>query len=194
MARGRKPEPAAVKRAKGNPGRRPIVEDPALPVPAGMASMPDWLDTSDLGTAAAAEITTLAKRVWAELRPELERINIIAAPDRNALARYCRYMAEWIIHTRTIDREGTHYVTSSEHVGELRRPHPAMRFRKDCEQALKELGEAMGLTPAARQALFIKLAATGGQGKLPLGDQEDAPKAPPADVFVSPVGFLGKPH
>lgn len=209
MTRGRKPDPAAIKRAKGNPGRRPIHEPEDLPIdetengeeqPA--ATLPDgamppaWLDTSELNTPEAKEISAWAVQIWRELYPNLVQLKLLKSTDANAFGRYCRYMAEWIKYTRQIDREGATYTSSSEHVTELKRPHPAVRFRKDVEQHLKDLGESMGLTPASRQRIMMALA--GAQGRLPFGgeskpppDQPDEKKKPDfADDSGGPIGLL----
>ncbi|RIK91757.1 MAG: phage terminase small subunit P27 family [Proteobacteria bacterium] len=198
MTRGRRPEPSAVKKAKGNPGRRRIVDAaPSSGIDAAaLTAPPAWLDTSAaVDSAAARETSALAQKIWNELLPDLQRMQLVQATDKNALARYCRYAAEWVYYTRTIDREGAYYTTSSEHVAEIRRPHPAMRFRKDCEQALKELGETMGLNPAARQRLFQQLAAMGKQPALPgVGDDAAAPSPAPSSDAAAPVGFLSRLH
>lgn len=200
MPRGPRGEPAAIKRAKGNPGRRKIAEPAVLPAD-DLEAPPRWLDTSDVGTEASRRISELAVEVWRRLHADLVRLKLLKTTDENAFGRYCRYMAEWIEYTRAIDREGSHYTTSSEHVGELKRPHPAVRFRKDVEQSLKELGEAMGLTPAARQRIFQQLAAQ--QPPLPTGAQAPAPRSPTdgpgsdkemPSLTDSPVGFLGSMH
>lgn len=214
MTRGRRPQPAAIKRAKGNPGRRPIAEPveqpaevavaPPAQAPAGRspAVPPAWLDTAAEGSEQAREMSRLARAMWDKLQPVAAALNLVKDSDINAFARYCRYCAEWIFHTRTIDREGATYVTSSEHVETLIRPHPAVRFRKDVEHALKELEDRLGFTPAARLRLYQALAAQPPELKeLPVGGRadepaEEAPSPPPApsDAGESPIGFLGKLH
>lgn len=191
MARGRKAQPAELKRLKGNPGNRPIAAAP-VEQPDDLTDVPAWLTTADLGTDAAKRISALAVSIWRSLHGDLTKLKLLKSTDENAFGRYCRYMAEWIEHTRTIDRDGAWYVTSSEHVGELRRPHPAVRFRKDVEQALKDLGESMGLTPSARQRIFQQLAAGPGPGagnRQPDAPGRDQPLLPPS---AGPVGFLGR--
>jgi len=187
MARGRRADPAEVKRLKGNPGNRPIGAAPAQQE--DLSDIPAWLTTDDVGTDAARRISALAVQIWRRLHGELVKLKLLKSTDENAFGRYCRYMAEWIEHTRTIDRDGHWYTTSSEHVGELRRPHPAVRFRKDVEQALKDLGESMGLTPAARQRIFQQLATAPGAGATPKAPAEDRPLLPPS---AGPVGFLSR--
>lgn len=206
MARGPKPEPAAVKRAKGNPGRRPIADDnPSKDDqfhPDELGAVPAWLSTRSQRTARAKQITDLAETIWRALYADLVRMRLLKTTDENAFGRYCRYMAEWVFYTRTLDKEGMWYATNSDFAGELKRPHPAMRFRKDAEQALKDLGESMGLTPAARQRILAQLSAS--NQLTPPGNTRPPDAAAPASGEgagqqgelglgeASPVGFLSR--
>ncbi len=188
--RGRRAAPAAVREAKGNTQRRPRSERTGAEVelkPAG-ATLPGWLETKrHIKRVAAEEATALSGQIWAFLQPELSRMNLVKATDDIALGRFCRYMAEWIVYTHILDREGTFYITSSPHVGELRRPHPAFKQRKDIEQHLKDLGDVLGLSPSARQRLLLQLANSNGLSSTP--------GAAPADQLPglggSPIGMLG---
>jgi P27 family predicted phage terminase small subunit len=193
MTRGRRPAPAAVQEAKGNTQRRPATKRVGATVdakPAG-GTMPGWLDTKrQIKKVAAEEATKLTGEVWAFLQPELSRMNLVKSTDEIALGRYCRYMAEWIVYTHILDREGTFYTTSSPHVGELRRPHPAFKQRKDIEQHLKDLGDVLGLSPSARQRLMMQLA--NNSGVNPSAPQQGrADQLPGMDVPQSPIGLLG---
>ena len=208
MTRGPKPTPAGIKEAQGNPGKRPLVHD-APSTPEDQAAMaahdaiaahgpPGWLDTRDVGTNAANEITTLAMSIWHDLHGQLVRLNILKSTDETTFAMLCRKFAEWVWATRKLDQEGYYYTTSSEHVGELKRPHPALRFRKEAEQTIRHLGEAFGLTPSARQRIFHQLAARAAeQPKLPVGGGAPSEaQAPQPMAPTSPIGILGggKPH
>lgn len=200
MTRGRRPAPDAVREAKGNTARRPRHQRTGAEVDAAPASgtLPGWLDTKRrIRAAAAEEATRLTGEIWAKLQPELHRMNLIKATDEIALGRFCRYMAEWIVYTHILDREGTFYTTSSPHVGELRRPHPAFKQRKDVEQHLKDLGDVLGLSPAARQRLQLQLANNTGLGAQPgqpgaasVGQLQEGGDQLPIPS-VSPVGLLG---
>ncbi len=202
MVRGRKPDPEGIQAIKGNPGRRrkaaaPAADQAKAPEPKSSAGkMPSWLETRKrVQTAAAKRATELTGTVWGFLQPELSRLNLLKATDDPALARFCRYMAEWILYTEVIDKEGAYYVTKSPHVEDLRRPHPAFNARKVVEQALKELGSELGLSPAARQRLLMQLANGGFGGEAPraaLPGELPMPQTP-----QSPIGMLGsgqRPH
>ncbi|TZG26496.1 phage terminase small subunit P27 family [Sphingomonas montanisoli] len=196
MTRGRRPQPEAVREAKGNTSRRPRLAPVATVEPTSSGSrLPGWLDTQKrIRKVAAERASKLTGEIWAFLQPELSRMNLVKATDEVTLGRFCRYMAEWIEYTHVLDQEGTFYITSSPHVGELRRPHPAFKQRKDIEQHLKDLGDVLGLSPAARQRLMLQLANSNGlQPNHPGapansegGDQLQMPS-----VQKSPVGLLG---
>ena len=206
---GRKADTAATKKAKGNPGRRKIVEGTKTPdgeeiVPAALpGEMPNWFDTHSRipknakGRGTAERLTKLTREVWNSVYPELNRLNLVAQMDEVPLGLWCRAVAEWIDCTVEIDREGSHYETSSPHSKRLLREHPAVRIRARAERTIDKFGSDLGLTPAARQSLFMKLAAAGVQGLLPgmnkaansnrddTGDSGELPIAPKPRV-----GFL----
>lgn len=200
MTRGRKPDPEGIKAVKGNtrrqrkPAAKPAPQpgkDAATPEPKSSAGkMPAWMQTEkQVKTEAAKFATRLTGEVWSFLQPELSRLNLLKATDDPALARFCRYMAEWILYTRIIDDEGAYYTTESPHVKDLRRPHPAFNARKVVEQALKDLGGDLGLSPAARQRLMLQLA--GGGFEAPQSPRPgELPMTQPPGPSGSPIGML----
>lgn len=195
MARGRRAAPEAVQQAKGNTQRRPRRAPVATVEPASSGGgLPSWLDTQKrIRKVAAERASKLTGEIWAFIQPELSRMNLVKATDDLTLGRFCRYMAEWIEYTHVLDDEGTFYITSSPHVGELRRPHPAFKQRKDIESHLNNLGDQLGLSPAARQRLMLQLAnnsglnpSAGGQPAQPEGGDQL-----PGMGAASPIGMLG---
>lgn len=192
----RRMAPAAVQEAKGNTQRRPRTQRTGASVDASPSNgtMPGWLNTKkQVRKAAAEEASRLTEQVWAFLHPELSRLNLVKATDEIALGRFCRYMAEWIVYTHILDREGTFYTTSSQHVGELRRPHPAFKQRKDVEQHLKDLGDVLGLSPSARQRLLLQLANNSGLNpgsNAPQPKPEGGDQLPGLSLPQSPIGML----
>lgn len=186
----RRAEPAAVKKAKGNPGRRPIAETaPDASAPAeSTGSLPAWLDTRRAvgrgkGAARSARMTGLTDQIWNFCYPELSRLNLVKQLDEIALGIFCRAVAEWIDATVTIDREGPTYVTSSNHVEKLHRPHPATRIRREAYAVIKDQGEVLGLNPAARQRLFMAMA---NRGHLPAGN-DNKPRDGELPLAAQPV-------
>lgn len=181
MARGRKPEPAALKRAKGNPGRRPIVDAPALPASNAVATHPG--------------LSKDARKVWERLAPDLVHMQFLRPTDRDAFARYCEHLAKWWELTRAIRRDGETYLSKSEHNPQgLHRMNPKFMIRERIENRLELLEDRFGLTPASRQQVLQRMA------MLPVsGDLFGAPKPdesgdalPGEAAQPSPVGLLAR--
>jgi len=200
MTRGRKAAPAAVREAKGNTQRRPQPKRTGAavdPAPA-VGTLPGWLDTKRrIQKVAAEEATRLSGEIYAKLHGDLSRMNLLKSTDEFTFGRFCRYMAEWIVYTHILDREGTFYTTSSPHVAEIRRPHPAFKQRQVIEGHLKDLGDVLGLSPAARQRLMLQLA--NGAGAVPTHPGATAPQPQEGGDLLSgaqvvpssPIGLLG---
>lgn len=120
-----------------------------------------------------------ARALWTKLHSDLTAARFLEGTDHAALGRYCQYMAEWVDLTDKIITEGWTYVTSSEHVEEMRRPNPAVRFRKDVESSLKALEDSLGLNPRYRMAITQALLSTKVQTRDPdLLDRAEESGAP----------------
>lgn len=79
--RGPAPKSAAIKRLRGNPGGRKLVDD--QPKPDGtIPTCPDWL---------RGEAVTK----WEQLAPQLHACGILANIDGDVLATYCQAWARW---------------------------------------------------------------------------------------------------
>lgn len=193
MVRGRKPDPEAVKAVKGNTRRQAKSAAPPsdqIEAPANGSKPPSWLIVKRRTMSAAAKRTNdLVAQMWSRLQPELSRIGFVKTTDDEVLGRFCRYMAEWVSYTEIIDREGAYYTTESPHVKDLRRPHPAFNARKVVEQALKDLGSELGLSPAARQRIMLQLANGDRAPVAPTAPAGELPM-PAAAQPLSPIGML----
>lgn len=208
MTRGRRPDPAEVRAAKGNTRKQAKAKaapkaDAATEVVAdsdAVGRMPGYM------TLRKRKLDSIGQRVrdkqeaiQAFMQPRLASIKFLKATDLNGFFRFCRYMAEWLVSLEVIDEEGFYYETSSPHTENMRRVHPAVLMRRDNERNLRMLEGEFGLTPYRRQQLMLQMANAGlgipsaaaavdGQP----GDDELPMRAP------SPIGFLGagsaKPH
>lgn len=163
--RGPKPEPAAVKEAKGKPGRRPIGSDPvqeaAQPV---RIDAPDWLKDGGL-------------EVWQRLSPRLVALKLLSPTDAETFARYCKNFARWLKMQTRLDTMGEIYEIETAS-GLVRRADPAFLIGDRLERQLVSAEAVFGLNPAERQRIFAGRAA-GGAGA---GDRDlfGHPSAPPA--------------
>ncbi|MDW3204586.1 MAG: phage terminase small subunit P27 family [Alphaproteobacteria bacterium] len=176
MARGRKPKPAEVSEAQGNPGRRPKAAPPPSVPTLGSLSAPKELRRAD------------QKAVWEKLAPLLARMNFLRATDQAAMVRYCIHLADWHALTRELKGRAFTYETVSNH-GTMERVKPAFLVRERIENRLEKLEDKLGLTPSARQSILQSLASAVPQ--LPFDAPEskkDADK--PAAPAASPIGML----
>jgi P27 family predicted phage terminase small subunit len=169
MMRGRRPEPAALQEAKGNPGRRkPRAQ----------------IEVAPADGRAPEHLSRDAKLVWAALAPELERLKFLRLTDVPAFARYCSDLAKYWEITRKLATQTETYWTESNH-GRLQRVNPLFLVQDRIARRLNDIEDRFGLSPAARQRIFQQLAAA--TPMLPLGDTAPSTQQPTAE---SPIGLL----
>src|SRR5690348_1699990 len=89
---GRRPLPTAVKKLRGNPGKRAL-NDKEPAAPSGDPVMP-----KGLSAAAAQE--------WRSIVPELRQLGVLSRIDGKALAAYCHAYARWFQAEREVRRLG----------------------------------------------------------------------------------------
>lgn len=107
-----------------------------------------------------------AKRVWRELVPQLERMNVLARCDRNAIARYCQVFAKWRSAEEFLKEHGEVYPeknASGQTLGLREYPQVSQAIRFS-EQLLR-LEREFGLTPSARANLSVGKKPPEGGGK-----------------------------
>jgi len=152
--RGPAPEPAAVKKAKGNSGHRPIKTEEMETAANEAAAMgattteiqpPDWLNDDGL-------------KVWGEIAPRLAAMKILTSIDANTFGRYCQSFGRWVKLEKTLDAEGTTYESESPH-GKYVRSHPAFMQASRLNRELMMFEQNFALNPADRQRLFAARAA-----------------------------------
>ncbi|MEO1223331.1 MAG: phage terminase small subunit P27 family [Pseudomonadota bacterium] len=174
MPRGRRPQPEAVREAKGNPGKRKSAAPPA--------------DTGDDigGLGVPENLDEREARVWRTLVPALVQLRFVKRTDWPALERYCHWTVRFWDAREKIKANDAVYVTSSPHIDHMLRQNPWFGILVRAEKMLQDLEDRIGLNPTARQRILMQRAA-GPTGELPLGDQppKEAPK--PAQ---SPIGML----
>ena len=177
--RGPKPEPAAVKEAKGNPGRRKVGADPVAVESAGSVSPPVWLKDDALV-------------VWKRLAPRLIALKLLSATDVETFGRYCRNFARWLKMQKRLDEESEIYEIETAS-GIVRRADPAFAVSDRLERQLVVAEALFGLNPAERQRIFAARASTPPPGDLFAGQQPSAPASVANQSNAkpgSPVGFL----
>lgn len=179
MPRGRRPDPAGLQDAKGNPGKRRRTQ------------LPPERDEKG-GLRPAVKISVAAVRIWDQLAPELERMNFLRSTDRSAFTRYCDTLARYWDVRRQLDGKHLTYTSTSAH-GDLQRINPLFAVEERLSKRLTDLEDRFGLSPASRQQIMLRLAQTSPQ--LPFGQPDPQPAAPPppggtAPTPASPIGGL----
>lgn len=165
--RGPRPEPTALKRLKGNPGKRRLSGEAA--VRGGAPAMPRWLRKR-------------GKEAWKKLVPVLEKAGLATRADGWSLGVLCYLWQEWHEARLVAGRSGRLATTpngftqlSAEHVVER-------QLRLD----LLRVAALFGLSPSDRAGL--KVAEDGGANALQawlLGRLEAQKAAAAARGFVA---------
>lgn len=130
---------------------------------------PDWL----AGDALA---------FWRLVTSDLATEKMLKPSHHFALARYCDYLARWLVLRDKVNANGESYETESRH-GRMQRLNPDFVALTRVETVLGDLEEKFGLTPAARQRI-LQLRARQGE-LLPTGQP-----APAQQDDDTPLGLL----
>ena len=137
MRPGPAPRPTSLKRAQGNPGRRPL--NAREPAPRrGRPAMPAWL-------------SPLAKQEWRRVTKQLMALRVLSNTDGTALAAYCETYADYVGYTLTLREEGATMTTTHGNVIQ----HPLLGAKHTCLKILRALLCEFGLTPASRSRVEI---------------------------------------
>jgi len=179
MKRGPKPEPAAIKVAKGNPSKRRIGHEPVTAPIDGLISTvaaPSWLKSKAL-------------EQWRVLSPRLVQLKLLTAGHEITFGRYCVALARWLEAIETLEAEGEYYTVVSPH-GTYKRPHPAANTADKLHRELLAHEAAFGLNPSDRQRIFAVRAGTGETGDLFGSAGATAQKPMYEQGPISPLGLL----
>lgn len=175
--RGPKPQSAAVKEQRGNPGRRKIGADPEI-VASGVVVAPDYLADEAL-------------KIWNKIVPRLVALKLITETDVMTFGRYCRNYARWMDMQKRLDDADLIYevVTAS---GTVMRTHPAFLIADRLDRKLETVEDRFGLNPAERQRIFAVRAASGNSAPDLFGHGENKPSAgKPAGATMKTSGPIG---
>lgn len=97
---------------------------------------PDWLNTK-------------AHPAWWAAIDLLTSVRIISKSDLVAVARYCKFLTEWIDLTANIDANGH---TSEDRFGQMK-ANPSVAMRDAVERSIRSLEKALGLDPQSHADL-----------------------------------------
>lgn len=149
MPRGRKPQPAAVKRLLGNPGKRRIEDD--LPATPGAPPMP-----------ARLLVEPAAVEKWNELVPLLLNLGTLTVADGEALATLCEVYSA--AQACLLELRATGPVMRTDLGGV--KPNPAGPLYRGLVSLQTSLMNEFGLTPTSRARL-------GGKEEKPADEVEE---------------------
>ena len=134
--KGRKPTPTPLKVLTGNPGRRPLPNEPRPPTSSGRC--PSWLSLE-------------GKRIWRKVAPELKRLGLLTELDRQSLEAYCGTAAMLRQAHEALAREGLIY-----EVNGMLRKRPEVAIASECVQQLRLLAAEFGMTPSSRSRIDVE--------------------------------------
>ena len=137
MRPGVPPTPWKLKLLRGNPGKRPIPDEPEPEI--RIPKMPKELGGGYYGEH--------SKREWRRITKELEPLGIITTPDRALLTAYCDAAGRWAFCAEQIKEHGM-LVKSPVQGVVVQSPYVPL-MHKAFEQ-MTRLGLEFGMTPASR--------------------------------------------
>jgi P27 family predicted phage terminase small subunit len=161
---GRNPTPTALKKARNNPGHRPLNEREPKP-DLGEPPMPKWL-------------SKLARKYWKNIAPFLLKMKVLCKVDGEALASYCEACANLQRAQDEIELNGvliTIYETGDdgkplkdEHGRRIVldvKTNPAVTIADKAMKMKRALGGDFGLSPVSRAKLKTE---DGGESEDPM--------------------------
>jgi P27 family predicted phage terminase small subunit len=140
-----RPKPAHLKLLEGNPGRRPIPNEPR-PEPCELPEAPPYL-TAD------------ARKEWDHVATQLHRLGLLTEIDVASLAAYCQAYGRWITAERAIaamaERDlltgGLMIKTTNGNAIQ----NPLIGTSNKAASDMVRYASEFGLTPAARARLAL---------------------------------------
>lgn len=143
MIRGPKPTPTALKKLRGNPGKRALPKDeptpPALQPGDELTAPPKWLDR-------------YAAEEWVRVTAQLVPLGLVTAIDTTALAAYCKCYSRWRKAEEALDREGVEMKAGK---GGYRQQQPKVAIAQRYLVQMQSLAAEFGFTPASRTRLRV---------------------------------------
>lgn len=137
MIRGQRPKPARLKLLDGNPGKKPIPNEPQpTPVEGGLE--------------APAELTPRAKAEWDRLIGDVYAQRVVTTWDRATMAAYCQSYADWIEAQLHVNADGP--VIPAKRTG-TPMANPYLIEARRSKLDMLRFASDLGLTPVSRARL-----------------------------------------
>jgi len=138
--RGPRPAPTALKRARGNPGKRRLNDREPTPMP-GEPKCPPWLDAE-------------GRKCWREIVRQLGKLGVLTHADRQALAVYCDTWSRWREASDFVRKHGA-FLPVKDDSGKLKYLHqfPQVSIAQKLLTNLLRYQQEFGLTPSSRSGI-----------------------------------------
>ena len=144
--------PTALRKLRGNPGRRPL--NRMEPKPARGAAFPVWLD--GLGDPAI-------RQIWDELAGLLDRSKLLTEADGEALAMLTHKIALYRTAALAL-KDGCSYSTITETGAEMFRQKPEYTIVSDLGKQIRGLLSDFGMNPSSRCKVSVATGRTQDAG------------------------------
>lgn len=135
--RGPPPKPAAIKRLQGNPGKRPIPDEPEYSI--GVGQRPEWLNDTE------------AVRFWNKYAPLLTEHGVVTSGDWASFATLCQTWADWRHAHAALEENGAVTVSGAGST----RPSGYFRVERELAKEFRMLCGRFGLTPSDRSGVPV---------------------------------------
>lgn len=143
--RGRKPKPQEDKKARGNPGNRPLNNN-----------VPEFSQVVNIDVPSYMENLEFAPVMWKSIVPELLKNKILCITDMHNLEAFCIAYENWRKAQREVAFHGI--VVAGAQGGPVK--NPALTALNESSRQMATFGALLGLDPSSRQRL------TGGGKKI----------------------------
>src|SRR5687767_6217896 len=158
--RGPIPKPTMIKRAEGNPGKRPL--NCSEPQPrATVPRCPEHLDDR-------------AKKEWKRLVPVLRRMKVLTEADWMALANLCQTWSTLVKAQEKLTEVGILYKSPSGFIMQS----PLLAIVNQCVDTITKLSREFGLTPAARSRIIAQIDPEPEDDLMTILSRPRVPRAP----------------
>jgi P27 family predicted phage terminase small subunit len=136
--RGRPPKPTAIKKAEGNPGKRPL--NKSEPSAGKKPAKPAYLGA-------------YGSRMWDRMTKQLDKMGVLDAADQNSIMLWCLAYDDMRENREHIKNHGGTFKVVDQQGNEIVREHPAAKGARDAWKAMRGMLSEFGFTPAARARL-----------------------------------------
>ena len=145
--RGRKAKPTEIKRADGNPGKRPLNKN-----------APDFTEVVDIAPPLYFEGLEFAPVIWQLVVPELLKNGVLRITDMHNVEAFCAAYDNYRQCQKHIAENGV--VIMGSNGGDIK--NPALTGLNEALRQMATFGAMLGLDPSSRQ----RLTGVGGKEKI----------------------------